>query len=103
MAEHTPGPWTTDCTDGDGFAYIGSRDALVAIVQHGLLGSPAEAVAKANAHVLAASPELLEHGKALLEDVQALTRNDPTHFEVANVVALSALRLGVAIAKAERR
>lgn len=72
---HTPGPWKTDCTDADGFSFVGSREALVAIVQYELFGSPSQAVAMANARLIAAAPDLLEACRRLEDQFAAYAAN----------------------------
>lgn len=67
--KHTPGPWyvttgvhseTTDCYDkGETWFNVNGEDGVIADVLHGRCLSADEDEANANAHLIAAAPELL--------------------------------------------
>lgn len=61
MSEHTPGPWTTDRRNG---RVVISGETLVATAF--LQEEPT--VARENARLIAAAPELLEALKEVIED-----------------------------------
>ena len=95
IARHTPGPWTFD-RSGD--SRIVADRLCVALVTRGVddpqpfdLEGPTY---QANARLIAAAPDLLAAGKALLAWYE---RADTTQDDVASVI----VRLGDAVAKAE--
>jgi hypothetical protein len=74
MSQHTPGPWTVKPGHAFGSRNVyGPRKAHVAEVWNGSTRDPAEAeaVAEANARLIAAAPKMLEALKAALERMES--------------------------------
>jgi hypothetical protein len=96
MTGHTPGPWHVEpeeWTEGRGSA-ICSKGGIVAIIDPEVCMSAED---RANAHILAAAPELLEAAKDALESLRRLPNVDKAY----RVTCMHELEL--AIKKAERK
>lgn len=94
---HTPGPWyaNQDCIEIDGPE--GPRDVTLAVVLQ-----PDNAAA--DAHLIAAAPELLTVCQAMAGDLQALLDGDDfSGMSDAEMFGVMLRSLNAAIAKAEGR
>lgn len=79
--KHTPGPWKVQKPDSQSYAHtITGNGFWIADVAHGAIKDDDVA----NAHLIAAAPELLEALK------KCLPRMHPTHPEYENAVAVIA-------------
>lgn len=70
MSKHTPGPWRPE-RDAEELRVYGQRDCLIACVGNAY-SHPADD--EANAHVIAAAPDLLEALKGLVADTEEYVR-----------------------------
>ena len=69
---HTPGPWKV--REAIGGIYINARYKKVCTIIAGYTGHPVE-IARKDASLIAAAPELLDYCKMLLDDVQAMAKD----------------------------
>jgi hypothetical protein len=96
MPEHTPGPWTIDLDyDRDGHHGINSEARMwkaVAECSANTLGAAkvSQDEAEANAHLIAAAPELLE----ALEEVVAISDRKHNAWDKAHAAIAKATRQG---------
>lgn len=82
----SPTPWREEYfKDGD-VSITDASDHFVAHLNTNQLETPR------NAALIAAAPDLLATLTDLLAAVDTLTRDDPTHYEVATAVGLPALK-----------
>jgi len=64
-AKHTPGPWAIDWNVSRIDVFSADAATLVATIRRSTLSAGIDDVAKANARLIAAAPELLEALKAI--------------------------------------
>jgi len=101
MSKHTPGPWRFDTEDG-GVRYVtASNGAITVAVPHGPPGNCVEVEPEhiANAHLIAAAPEMLDALKKARSWAGQYFEL-PAHEAAANIMCGV---LDAAIAKAEGR
>lgn len=76
MTTHTPGPWRVGFPDGVSCFWSDQNKGYVAICANSQLFAFGSAVAMVagddNARLIAASPEMLEHGQFLLDRIDEL-------------------------------
>ena len=80
MSKHTPGPWTAPEASGLITGYIWAHEpygGIVAQVEDGGQVPYDQEQRKANAHLIAAAPELLEALKSLVEDCSPEVASKP--------------------------
>lgn len=58
--KHTPAPWRPATMGPNGCSIVGSKTTMVAMLAHSVNKYNQAEQAKANAHLIAAAPELLE-------------------------------------------
>src|ERR1700749_2267266 len=98
-AKHTPGPWIIDCAgDMDGYSTVRVADGS----ENGRIETQpiATIYADADAHLIAAAPELLAALAELTGRVEGLLASDPDTAEVWRKVGYEHRRAQAALAKA---
>ena len=105
---HTAGPWTVGGMFAEDRGEIGlsidAGETFVAVAITGnYCGAPDEATSKANAHVIAAAPELLAACEAALDELRCYEADIPEMEAPENVAALheATAMVEAAIAKAK--
>lgn len=107
MPEHTPGPWRA--TQGDLLRVTTAKKKVPLVIcgvhRLGKYGGPSEGDPLANAHLIAAAPELLELAKLLARTVEYEIRRDEKKGddEGARLKSMTLHQVREVIAKAEGR
>lgn len=97
QTKHTPGPWHIGTPGPNGCYTIGTTDCLMTVaIAHSINEPDQKQQAVANAHLVAAAPELLDAANFALSVLSLEDSNDQIRLEAAG-------HLQAAIAKAEVR
>lgn len=102
MSKHTPGPWKQGTRGPNGCPIIGTEKGLmVCMLAHSANESGQKEQAEANAHLIAAAPELLEALEELSGIVQGILDDTDVAYVSSHIDSFTLQIAKAAILKAE--